>query len=86
MTLFLLAPVNLGNDPHFYGVISVSRREALWGVRKFVNIAHGFKKRTFWIKTPPGISEGSKLRLRGMDRQMPDGVRGDLYLKVRTRD
>jgi membrane associated rhomboid family serine protease len=81
--LQVIRPTGVENDPNFYGVISVSKREALFGARKLVNIAHGFRKRTFLVKVPPGISEGSKLRLKGMGRQLPNGVRGDLYLKVK---
>lgn len=35
------------------------------------------------IKIPAGIEEGKTLRLRGQGAQRPDGVRGDLYLKVK---
>jgi DnaJ-class molecular chaperone len=60
----------------------VSQREALFGAHKLVNIAQGFKKKTFLLTIPPGVSAGSKLRLKGMGRERPEGVKGDLYLKV----
>ena len=84
--LQVIRPAGIGDDPNAYGVISVSEREALFGARKLVNIAQGFKKRTFLLTIPPGVSDGSKLRLRGMGQQLPEGLRGDLYLKVQIRD
>jgi membrane associated rhomboid family serine protease len=84
--LQVIRPAGIGDDPNAYGVISVSEREALFGARKLVNIAQGFKKTTFVLTIPPGVSDGSKLRLRGMGQQVPEGLRGDLYLKVQIRD
>ncbi len=84
--LQVIRPAGVGDGPNAYGVISISEREALFGARKLVNIAHGFKKRTFLLTIPAGVSEGSRLRLRGMGRQSLEGVRGDLYLKVQIRD
>jgi membrane associated rhomboid family serine protease len=83
--LQVIRPSTLGHEPDLYGVISVSEREALFGARKLVNVAEGFKKRTFMLTIPPGISDGSKLRLGGMGRQTSDGSRGDLYLKVQIK-
>jgi DnaJ-class molecular chaperone len=34
------------------------------------------------LTIPPGVSAGSKLRLKGMGQEMPEGGKGDLYLKV----
>lgn len=36
------------------------------------------------VKVPPGISEGTRLRLGGKGAPSPKGGRGDLYLKVRV--
>jgi membrane associated rhomboid family serine protease len=83
--LQVIHPATAGYKPDLYGVISVSEREALFGARKLINIAQGFKKKTFLLTIPPGISDGSKLRLGGMGRQTPEGSRGDLYLKVQIR-
>jgi len=83
--LQVIRPTGFGDDPNLYGTISISEREALFGARKLVNIAHGFKKKTFFVTIPPGISEGTTLRLKGMGRQTAEGVRGDLYLKVQIR-
>ncbi|MDY6838966.1 MAG: rhomboid family intramembrane serine protease [Thermodesulfobacteriota bacterium] len=83
--LQVVHPVAVGYEPDLHGVISVSEREALFGARKLVNVAQGFKKRTFMLTIPEGISDGSRLRLAGMGRERPDGSRGDLYLKVQIR-
>ncbi len=82
--LQVIRPVR-GEDGNLYGVVSVAEHEAVFGARKLVNIAHGFKKRTFLLTIPPGISDGTVLRLKEMGLQMADGVRGDLYLKVQVR-
>jgi len=34
------------------------------------------------VTIPPGIRAGTRLRLRGKGRALPDGVRGDAYLLV----
>lgn len=82
----VVRPVSFGQDPDMYGNIHITRREALFGARKVINIPKGFKKRTFLLIVPPGTSEGSKLRLSGLGRQLGDGGRGDLYLKVTVED
>ena len=82
----VIRPANLGSDPNSYAVIDVSRREAVTGAHKLVNIAQGMNKRTFMLTIPPGVSGGSKLRLKGMGNQTAQGVRGDLFLKVRISD
>jgi hypothetical protein len=69
-------------DPHLYGIISISPREADLGTRKLVNIPWGFQKRLLRISVPPGVTHGTTLRLAGLGRQIDGGKRGDLYLKV----
>lgn len=83
--LQVIRPVGLGADPDLHGLISITEREALFGARKLVNIPEGFKKRTFFLTVPQGVSEGSTLRLKGLGRQAAKGLRGDLYLKVQIR-
>jgi hypothetical protein len=70
------------DDPHLYGQISITPREAELGTSKLVNIAQGFQKHPFRIKVPPGVKEGTNLRLAGLGKKTEDGQRGDLYLKV----
>ncbi len=80
--LQVIRPVGPGSDPHLYGTIQISPYESLTGSRKFVNIPWGFQKRMYQISVPPGTGEGKMLRLKGMGKLMPDGQRGDTFLKV----
>jgi membrane associated rhomboid family serine protease len=82
----VIRPVSLGQDPNRYGTISITRTEAFNGSRKLVNIPEGLKKTTYLLIIPPGTSEGSKLRLSGLGRELDDGERGDLFLKVQVED
>jgi membrane associated rhomboid family serine protease len=84
--LQVIRPAPVGGDVDTYGVVSITRREALFGARKLVSIAQGFKKKAFVLTIPPGVSQGSKLRLKGMGRELANGDKGDLYLKVQITD
>lgn len=81
--LQVIRPTGSGTDPHhLYGQIRITSREAQYGTRKLVNIPWGFHKRLFRISVPAGVSDGTVLRLAGLGRQMDDGQKGDIYLKV----
>jgi membrane associated rhomboid family serine protease len=80
--LQVVRPVGTGADPHLYGTVTITPYEAMTGVRKLVNIPQGFQKRLFKIVIPPGIKEGTVLRLQGLGRDYPSDQRGDLFLKV----
>ena len=80
--LQVIRPIGPGKDPHLYGTIAVTSFEALVGTKKLVNIPWGFQKRIVKVIVPPGVKEGSKLRLKGLGKTTSDGQRGDLYLKV----
>ncbi|MGD8520712.1 MAG: rhomboid family intramembrane serine protease [Desulfobacterales bacterium] len=80
--LQLIRPAGTDSDPHLYGIIEITPYEAMTGARKMVNIPQGFQKRLFNVVIPPGIQEGSVLRLKGLGRDYPSRVRGDLYLKI----
>lgn len=80
--LQLIRPVGTGTDPHLYGTIVITPYEAMMGARKMVNIPQGFQKKLFNVVIPPGVQEGSVLRLKGLGRNYPSPIRGDLYLKV----
>jgi hypothetical protein len=82
----VIRPGGFGTDADLYAPISITEREALFGARKLVNIPEGFKKRTFFLTIPAGVSEGTTLRLKGMGRQTAEGLRGDLYLKVQIKN
>ncbi|MFB0507314.1 MAG: rhomboid family intramembrane serine protease [Thermodesulfobacteriota bacterium] len=68
-------------DLDTHGTIFITPKEALSGARKFVNIP--YRRRTVLVKIPSQVSDGTRLRLRGMGRSSPDGTRGDLYLTVK---
>ncbi len=74
-----------GNDLNLYGEIQITPREASSGVNKLVSIPWGFYNRTMRVQVPPNIRQDAVIRLRGMGRQMPDGQKGDLLLKVMIR-
>jgi membrane associated rhomboid family serine protease len=80
--LQVIRPIGPGKDPHLYGTLAVTSFEAIVGTQKLVNIPWGFQKRIVKVIVPPGVKEGSKLRLKGLGKTTPDGERGDLYLKV----
>jgi membrane associated rhomboid family serine protease len=82
----VVRPVSFGNDPNRYGNLTITKKEAIFGARKLINIPEGFKKRMFVLIIPPGTSEGSKLKLSGLGRRIDDGGVGDLYLKVSIED
>lgn len=71
-----------GSDPHLYGAIQITPWEAFSGANKLVNIPWGFYNRTVRVQVPPNLKQGSIIRLKGMGRQMPEGQKGDLMLKV----
>lgn len=73
-------------DPALYGAITVTPREARLGTRKLVNIPWGFQKRLFMVTVPPGVNQGTLLRLGGMGKRIDDEHRGDLFLKVMIRE
>ena len=68
-------------DPHLYGSLSITPREAALGTRKLVNIPWGFHSRIFRVVVPPRIKEGTTLRLAGLGKAY-GARRGDLLLKV----
>jgi membrane associated rhomboid family serine protease len=82
----VIRPVSLGHEPHRYGTITVTSREAWNGSRKLVNLPEGFKKRSYVLIIPPRTTEGTKLRLSGLGRELDNGERGDLFLKVHIED
>jgi membrane associated rhomboid family serine protease len=80
--LQVIRTMGSADDPHLYGQIRITPREAELGTRKLVNITRGSQKRPFRITVPPGAKDGTVLRLAGLGRKIENGQRGDLYLKV----
>ncbi len=73
-------------DPHLYGTLAVAPKEALLGTRKLLNAKWGFRSRVLRVTVPPGLGQGTVLRLAGLGKQLPDGRKGDLLLKVLIQD
>ncbi|MDY0220778.1 MAG: rhomboid family intramembrane serine protease [Desulfobacterium sp.] len=80
--LQVIHPAPLGHTPDLAGEIVISSLEAFTGTRKIVNIPWGFYNRLYRVKVPPGVKQGTKLRLAGMGRDNLKGSRGDMYLGV----
>jgi hypothetical protein len=70
------------DEPDLYGNIQIAPKEARFGGRKLVNIPLGFQKRFLRVNIPPGVHQGTVLRLEGLGRETASGARGNLYLKV----
>jgi hypothetical protein len=68
--------------PHIHGEILITPREALLGTRKLVNVPWGIRRRLFRVTVPPGVTDRTVLRLKGMGYEMFNGLRGDIYLTV----
>jgi membrane associated rhomboid family serine protease len=84
--LQVIRPIGPGNDATLYGTLAITRTEAYLGSHKLVNVPWAFHKRLIRVTVPAGISEGKTLKLKGLGKQMPDGLKGDLYLKIRIRE
>jgi hypothetical protein len=69
-----------------YGAITITRREASHGARKLITVPQGLKKRSLFVTVPPGIHEGTRLRLKGLGQRDREGNQGDLFLEVRILD
>lgn len=76
----------LEDELNIFGEIFLTPREAYYGTRKLVSIPHGLRKRTLLVTVPPGVKEGTMLRLKGLGRMDLNGDRGDLFLRVRILD
>ncbi|MEJ2095925.1 MAG: rhomboid family intramembrane serine protease, partial [Deltaproteobacteria bacterium] len=84
--LQVIRPVASGSKADLFGTITLTPFESYIGTRKLVNIPWGFSKRLINVSVPPGLSEGKLLKLKGLGRDLPDGGRGDLYLKIQIRE
>ena len=73
-------------DPNLYTTITIAPGEALSGTRKLISVKWGFRSRILRVSVPPGMKEGTLLRLVGLGKLMPNGEKGDLLLRVRIQD
>ncbi len=81
-----LTPLSIPDELDLQGILNIAPREARSGTRKMVSIPQGIKKRTLMVTIPPGVEEGTRLRLKGLGKQGKDGERGDLFLDVHLID
>jgi membrane associated rhomboid family serine protease len=81
-----VSPSKFPDNLDLNGVISLTPREARYGARKLVSIPQGLRKRTIMVTVPPGVEEGTRLRLKGLGQKDNEGNRGDLFLKVQMID
>jgi len=70
-------------DLNLYQQVTVSSTEAASGCEKMVEYDRGGKRTRLMVKVPPGITDGMRVRLRGMG--LPGNPPGDLYVQVRVR-
>ncbi|WP_461834718.1 DnaJ C-terminal domain-containing protein [Desulfothermus sp.] len=63
--------------------IELTLEDAYKGGKKTITLSDGASSKVLTVNIPPGVSEGSKIRLAGQGQVGPGGARGDLYLKVK---
>ena len=61
--------------------VEISASEAAAGGEKVITARQGNKKRKLAVKIPPGVKNGTRIRLRGA---AGDGNNGDLYAHIRV--
>jgi membrane associated rhomboid family serine protease len=74
------------NDRDLSGDIEISSLEALTGTRKLVTIPWGFYKPLYRVSIPPGVRQGTRLRLAGMGRSVSGQPKGDMFLTVHIKN
>ncbi len=74
-----------GTDDLF-GDIEITSIEAITGTKKMVSIPWGFYKPLYRVNIPPGVKQGTRLRLAGMGKTDSRGRKGNLYLTVNIKN
>jgi DnaJ-class molecular chaperone len=65
--------------------VELTLDEVLRGTTRTVQIGDGARSRTVEVKIPPGVRDGSRVRVAGEGGQgARGGPRGDLYMRVKT--
>jgi hypothetical protein len=78
-----ILPHSPAEELDIYGAITLTRREATHGARKLITIPQGLRKRSLVVTIPPGVHEGTRLRLKSLGKRDANGNGGDLFLEVR---
>lgn len=81
-----ILPQSSQEDLDMDGVIHITSKEARQGTKKMISLPQGLKKRTVMVTIPPGVEQGTRLRLKGLGLKDRDGRRGELFLEVQIVD
>jgi membrane associated rhomboid family serine protease len=84
--LQMIVPSDSPDSPDRFGTLDITTMESITGTLKMVTIPWGFYKPLYKIKVPPGVTQGTSLKLTGMGRTMPDGLKGNLYLTINIKN
>jgi curved DNA-binding protein len=68
------------------GEVTLTLHEVLQGSTREVTVDAGGTTRRVEVKIPPGVRQGSRVRVAGAGGQGSRGTRGNLYLKVRIAE
>ncbi|MFW6105605.1 MAG: DnaJ domain-containing protein [Chloroflexota bacterium] len=68
-----------------YHEIYLSHEEAESGVDKKIKYKRGKEKKKLIVKVPPGVTQGTKVRLRGMGLGLEGAIPGDLFITVKIK-
>ncbi|GAB6887936.1 J domain-containing protein [Desulfothermus okinawensis JCM 13304] len=63
--------------------IELTLEDAYRGGKKTITLSDGASSKVLTVNIPPGVVEGSKIRLAGQGQIGPSGRKGDLYLRVK---
>jgi curved DNA-binding protein len=66
------------------GEVTLTLLEVLHGTTREVAVGEGGKTRRVEVKIPPGVRDGSRVRVAGAGGKGSRGRRGNLYLRVRV--
>ncbi len=81
-----ISPSERSDELDLHGAIKLTSREASHGARKMISLPQGLRKRTLMVTIPPGVEEGTRLRLKGLGKRESGGQRGDLFLEIQITD
>ncbi len=84
--LQMITAKNEAGGSDLFGSIDITFIESITGAQKLVTIPWGFYKPLYNVKIPPGVKQGTKLKLKGMGQSTADGLKGDMYLTVNIRN
>lgn len=84
--LQMIATTNQTGSADLFGNIDISTIESITGAQKMVTIPWGFYKPLYKVKIPPGVRQGTKLKLKGMGKSTVSGLKGDMYLTVNIKN